>query len=76
MPDDATKTALSLNPLGRSGKELLPLLNLGGAGLREMRQEASEFGRVIDERTFRAAEHFRDNLTRLRGAVEGLAFNV
>ena len=41
-----------------------------------MRQEASELGRVIDEKTFRAAEHFRDNLTRLRGAVEGLAFKV
>src|SRR3990170_1136347 len=76
MPDSATKTALSLALLGRSGKEMIPFLNQGGAGLRAMREEAGELGRVIDEKTFRAAEHFRDNLTRLRGAVEGLAFKV
>src|SRR3990167_7595087 len=76
MPDSATKTALSLALLGRSGKEMIPFLNQGGAGLRSMREEAGELGRVIDEKTFRAAEHFRDNLTRLRGAVEGLAFKV
>ena len=37
MPDSATKTALSLTILGRSGKEMIPFLNQGGAGLRAMR---------------------------------------
>src|SRR3972149_4081691 len=76
MPDSATKTALSLALLGRSGKEMIPFLNQGGQAIRTARMEADELGRVIDEKTFRAAEHFRDNLTRLRGAVEGLAFKV
>ena len=76
MPDGATKTALALTALGRSGKEMIPFLNQGGQAIRAARMEADELGRVIDEKTFRAAEHFRDNLTRLRGAVESLAFKV
>ncbi len=76
MPDGATKTALSLQLLGRSGKEMIPLLNQGGAGIREMRLEAEKLGLVVGGNTFRAAEKFRDNLTRLEGAITGLKYEL
>ncbi|MBI2817346.1 MAG: hypothetical protein HYX72_10430 [Acidobacteria bacterium] len=76
MPDGATKTALAMALLGRSGKEMIPLLNQGGDALRATRAEAGELGRVITEQTFRAAEQFNDSLTRLKGAVEGVSFKL
>lgn len=74
MPDGATKTALALNLLGRSGKEMIPFLNQGGEAIRSAREEAHKLGRTIDEETFRAAERFNDNVTRLKGGLEGLSF--
>jgi hypothetical protein len=40
MPDDAVvKVATALEIFGRRGPELIPLLNLGGEALREMRRQ-------------------------------------
>ncbi|MBN2118514.1 MAG: hypothetical protein JW730_18215 [Anaerolineales bacterium] len=76
MPDNATKTAFAMELLGRSGKEMIPFLNQGSAAIRDARTEAGQLGRVISAEAGRAAEHFNDNLTRLKGAVEGLSFKV
>ena len=76
MPDGVAKTALAIDLFGRSGKELIPLLNAGSRGLDEMTAEARDLGRVISEETAKRAEHLRDNMTRLKGALEGLAFEI
>jgi len=47
MPDGPTKTALALQLLGRSGKEMIPLLNEGGESIRSMVEEAKQLGLVI-----------------------------
>ena len=72
MEDGAGKTALAMAIFGRSGKDLIPLLNEGAAGLRASANEAERFGQVIDTKTAKAAEQFNDNLTRLKAAMEGL----
>ena len=76
MPDGVAKTALAIDLFGRSGKELIPLLNAGRRGLDEMTAEARDLGRVISEETAKRAEHLRDNITRLKGALEGLTFEI
>ena len=76
MPDGVSKTALALDLFGRSGKDLIPLLNGGRAGLEEMAREARALGRVIDEDTAKRAERLNDNITRLKGAIEGLSFEI
>lgn len=76
MEDGAGKTALALAIFGRSGKELIPLLNAGRAGLAEAAAEAERFGIVIDDKTAKASERFNDNLTRLSAATQGLATQV
>ena len=70
MPDGAAKTARAMQLLGRSGKELIPLLNAGGEGLRQMRDEAEKLGLVISNDTAKSAENFNDNLTRLKAGIE------
>jgi hypothetical protein len=76
MPDGATKTALAVELLGRSGADLIPLLNGGAAGLAEMRAEAEQLGLVISAEAGRAAEQFNDDITRMGAAVRGASIEV
>jgi phage-related tail protein len=72
MPDGAEKTATAMELLGRGGADMIPLLNGGADALRAMADEAERMGLVISEDTFRAAEIFNDNVTRLTKSVGAL----
>lgn len=76
MPDGAQKTALAMDLMGRSGRDMIPLLNGGSAALREMGDEAQRAGLVISTETGKAAERFNDSLTRLKGAAQGLVLKL
>lgn len=70
--DGAEKTALAVNLFGKSGAELIPLLNSGTDGLTQMTDEAKQFGIVIGTKTGQQAEAFNDNLTRLSTMFKGI----
>jgi hypothetical protein len=72
MTDGVGKTAIAMRLFGRSGADLIPLLNAGKKGLEEMIQEARDLGLVIDEKTAKSAEAFNDNLTRLHRVMNGV----
>jgi len=74
IEDGAGKTALAMKIFGRSGAELIPLLNQGRAGFEELRKEAERLGIIISKETARAAEQFNDDLTRLASASDKLKF--
>jgi hypothetical protein len=76
MEDGAGKTALAMALFGKQGASLIPLLNAGADGLREMMEEADALGIVIDGRTAKSAEAFNDNLTRLGKAKDGIILQV
>lgn len=72
MPDGATKTALAYEMFGRTGLEMIPMLNMGRDGIKQLGDEAERLGLVFDEKTARAAEAFNDNMRRLQLTVTGL----
>lgn len=74
--DGAEKSALAVALFGRSGAELIPLLNSGAQGLSEMTDEARELGLTFDQETGKAAEAFNDNLTRLNAVKQGLVRRI
>lgn len=76
MEDGAGKTALAMRIFGRAGADLIPMLNQGSAGIKDMQDEAKALGLVIDAEVGKAAERFDDNLTRLEGASKGFANQV
>lgn len=76
MEDGAGKTAIAMAIFGRSGKELIPLLNAGAKGLADSAAEAERFGIVIDQQTAAASERFNDNLTRLQAAMGGIVTQI
>jgi hypothetical protein len=76
MPDGVEKSALAMEIFGRSGAAMIPFLNMGADGIRELTAEADRFGVVISEETGRDAEAFNDNLARLSGVVSNLGARV
>lgn len=49
MEDGPKKIALAMMTMGRSGAQLIPVLNQGRAALQEQMQTAERFGAVMDE---------------------------
>lgn len=72
MPDGAQKTALAMDLMGRSGADLIPMLNGGSAALKELTDEADAFGLTISAETGKRAEAFNDNLARIGYAAQGV----
>ncbi len=73
MKDGAEKAALAVAIFGKSGAQLIPMLNEGAQKLSDLREEAIQLGVSIDTKTGKAAEAFNDNLTRLQMSSKGLA---
>lgn len=76
LKDGAGKTAVSMALFGKTGKDLIPLLNAGAGGLQEMKDEAEKLGIVIDTKTAKSAEEFNDNLTRLGKVKDGIILKI
>lgn len=76
MPDGAKKTAVAVALAGRSGADLIPMLNSGSKGLAAMRKEARDLGLVLSDDTARASETFNDNISRMMKAIRGIVFYI
>lgn len=76
LKDGAGKTAVSMAIFGKSGADLIPLLNSGKQGIEDMKKEAEELGITFSTQTAKAAEQFRDNLTRLSAAKDGIITKI
>lgn len=72
MEDGATKTSLAMMIFGKSGAELIPLLNEGADGLKRWADESDRTGNTISTKTAKAAEKFNDTLTRLSEIMKGV----
>ncbi|MEA4872180.1 MAG: hypothetical protein VB076_05135 [Synergistaceae bacterium] len=76
MPDGAKKTAVAVALAGRSGADLIPMLNSGKKGLSDMRQEARDLNLVLKKEITQGAEKFLDNISRMGKAIGGIVFYV
>ena len=74
--DGAQKSALAQQIFGRSGAELIPMLNQGADGLQTMADESDRLGNTMDGNTARAAEAFNDNITRLQTQMRSFSVAV
>lgn len=72
LPDGADKTALSMELLGKTGSRMIPLLNAGGQGIRDLAQEARDLGLVIQEKSVKAGADLGDEIDRLHAQTRGL----
>lgn len=73
MEDGPTKAALAMKIFGKSGEELIPLLNEGAGGIEAMRQRAEELGLTVSDQTASAMEALGDKFDTLGMASMGAA---
>jgi hypothetical protein len=76
IPDATFKAATAMKVFGKSGTELLPLMEGGSAGIRELEQAAKRLGLTMDTATAKAAEEFGDRVDDLGKVAKMAAFNV
>lgn len=72
LPDGPEKAALAMELFGKSGADLIPLLNSGKEGIRALTDEAKKLGVVMSTESAKAAEELNDNLERLAKSWKGL----
>ncbi|SDP92523.1 hypothetical protein SAMN05428967_4474 [Phyllobacterium sp. YR620] len=76
LADGPVKTAAAMAIFGKTGADLIPLLNGGSAAIKEMTDEAKALGLEISAKTGAAAEQFNDNISRIGYAVDGLTLGL
>ena len=69
MPDGAEKAALANELLGRSGSELMPLLNGSSKSVDELKAKAKELGIVLSDDSIDASVKFTDTLDSLKRSL-------
>lgn len=65
ISDPAQRTAAAIGIFGKSGAQLLPLMNEGSAGIARMREEAQRLGLVMDKDAIANAAVLDDGIHRL-----------
>lgn len=68
MPDGVEKSALAVKLLGKSGEEMIPMLNNGSAALAKLIEEGKQYNPITKESAAQAAE-FNDNLAALKSSA-------
>ena len=76
MPDGAEKAKLAVELFGRSGLDLIPILNKGAAGLDEAMKKSAEFGLILSETERTGLTVFDDAMDDLGSALKGFAMQV
>lgn len=71
-----SKTAIAMALFGKSGKELVPMLNLGREGIERYGKKAEEFGLTLDDITVQQGSDFKDLMKDFNSAFEGLSLTV
>jgi hypothetical protein len=72
MPDGVEKAALAQAVFGKSGAQMIPLLNQGAVGLRDVIAESHRLNPVTQDLA-NSANRFGDNMARIKVSSEGSA---
>lgn len=72
LKDGSNKTALAVALFGEAGSELIPILNKGSAGLKQMEEAAAGLGVTIDGRTARAADQLTNTFGKVVSTLTGV----
>lgn len=76
VKDGAAKSAIAQEIFGKSGAALIPTLNEGADGLREMAEMAEKLGLVISEDVAEQSDKFNDTMELIHMSSQGLARTV
>ncbi len=58
------QTAMAVELFGRSGANMIPIINMGGEAFEKMKKTLSENGGIISSENIKAAEEYKDTMTK------------
>ena len=76
MENGAQKTKLAVEIFSKTGADMIPLLNGGAEGFRQMDEMAQKLGLTMSDETAKSAEAFNDNLDLLSMGSQGVARGI
>jgi hypothetical protein len=76
MADGTHKTALAMMIFGKSGKDMIPILNQGAEGIRQQAEQMQRLGILIDEDVVKSVGVFTDRLDVLKMMGSGLSQRI
>lgn len=76
MEDGTEKASLATQLLGRSGTELMPLLNGAAGSMDSMRQQAHDLGLVLSDETIDAGVKFTDTVDQVQRAFSAIIVQI
>lgn len=74
--DGPAKAALAMKVFGKSGEDMIPMLNLGKEGLASMATEAERLGVNLGGDAAKAAADFNDNMKKLSLTSEAAGMSI
>lgn len=72
VTDETERAALANDMFGKSGQNLLPLLNQTNAETEKILQQAEDYGLIMSDKAVKASAAFEDSLTKLQGTLTGV----
>lgn len=69
VEDETQKAAAANDIFGRSGQQMLPLLNQTEEATRSLMEQTEEFGLVMSEDSVKASAHFNDSITLIQESL-------
>lgn len=76
LPSAVNRAGAAMALFGKSGQGLVPLIQSGSQGLREMTQESKDLGLAVSRIDAAKVEAVNDAFTRLTGAVKGFVLKA
>lgn len=76
LKDGAGKTAVAMAIFGRAGADMIPFLNQGRDGIKDLTDRAAELGIVISGETAARAEKFNDTMKDVGAVFQGVITQV
>lgn len=76
MPDGVDKTTLALELFGRSGRDMIKVLNLGGDGIRDLQEKADQLGLTLTEDTISKVNEFVQSQKDLKDSTDAMKIAI
>jgi hypothetical protein len=76
LQDGPQKTALAMDIFGKAGAKLIPMLNNGREGIKQLKEEAARLGIVLSTEGAEAAARFNDNVDRVQKSITAVSMQI
>ena len=76
MPDGAEKSALAMKLFGKSGVAMLPFLNRGAEGLKELGKQSDKTGNTLSGKQLESLKKNKEEQKKFDAAMQGLSVTL